>query len=138
MNGSFISEMKTVPRREHPLLLPCDMRTRLKTIRILLAAIVISVASISTVFAQAEAEYQLDIPQQDLGAALAALAKQASFQLVYPTQLTDGKVSHPINGSMTIESALDKMLSPVGLRYEFLDTQTVMVSAASSQGTGVL
>jgi hypothetical protein len=103
------------------------------SIRFAAAHILLAVVAFSAALASA-IERHFDIPQQDLGSALTTLAKQADFQLIYSTQLVEGKISPAIHGTMTTEAALDRLIGPAGLRHEFLDPQTVMISAEPSPG----
>ncbi len=58
--------------------------------RILAAGVILALACISTSLAQAAIRHQIDIPQQQLGTALAELAQQTRIQVVYPADLVKG------------------------------------------------
>jgi hypothetical protein len=98
--------------------------------RMCVVCIVIAMAGTLPSFAQTTTEYHFEIPQQEVGSALAELARQAHLQLIYSSDLVEGETTRTISGSMTFAAALDQILGPAGLRYEFLDPQTVMISAA--------
>ncbi len=104
-------------------------------LRTLCASILLALAWITQSPAQAAIKHQIDIPAQELGAALAMLAKQAKIQVVYSTELVKGQSSHSLSGSMTPEEALSELLDKTGLKYEFIDAQTVTLS--SSTGSSV-
>lgn len=104
-------------------------------IRILLASILVAFAGISPSYAQATIKYQLDVPSQPLGAALATLAKQTQLQVVYATELVEGFNSSTLHGSMTREEALRQLLARTGLQFEFLDAHTVTLSQARQSDT---
>jgi iron complex outermembrane receptor protein len=102
------------------------------TLRTVVAGILLSFASIAPSLAQAAVKHTIDIPQQQLGSALTELAKQTHIQVVYTTDLVEGRRTNALSGTMTPEEALNQLLSKTGLRFEFLDAQTVTLS----RGTG--
>jgi iron complex outermembrane recepter protein len=103
------------------------------TLRTVVASILLSFASTAPTLAQAAVKHQIHIPQQSLGAALAELAKQTRIQVVYSTDLVDGRRAETLSGAMTPEEALNKLLSNTGLQFEFLDAQTVTLARESDQ-----
>jgi hypothetical protein len=86
-------------------------------------------AMVSSVLAQTTQDRHFDIPRQKLDSALAALARQADLQLIYPAQLVQDKTSPTLSGTMTADVALGRLLGPSGLRHEFVDAHTVTISA---------
>jgi Secretin and TonB N terminus short domain len=104
-------------------------------LKTLMVGIVLLIGVIATTFAQDTTEHQFDVPQQDLGPALAALARQGGFQIVYSARLVAGKTSQEVKGTLTLPAALDRLLRPVGLQYEFIDPQTVMLSMVPVRAT---
>lgn len=74
----------------------------------------------------------LNIPAQPLANALRELAQQANLQLAFEPDLTGERMSPPIKGEMTARSALEKLLQDSGLRFEFIDDNTVAISASPS------
>jgi hypothetical protein len=82
------------------------------------------------VCAHAASKYQFSMPAQPLADALEEVANKANLQLVYSSALVRGKSTQLIAGSMSASEAFDQLLLPFGLRSEYLDPQTVMISAA--------
>jgi iron complex outermembrane recepter protein len=97
-------------------------------LRVLVVSLFLAFAWITPSLAQAGIKHPIDIPSQPLGSALAELAKQARIQVVYPTDLVDGKAAHALSGSMTPEEALNALLAKTGLRFQFVDPETVTLS----------
>src|SRR5688500_16456692 len=104
------------------------------TLETAIVSILLAISCITTSNAQAAIRHDLDIPAQELGSALVVLAKQARIQVVYSADLVQGHSTGGLSGSMTPEEALDKLLAKTGLRYEFLDEQTVTLSPSSRAG----
>ncbi len=108
------------------------------TLRILFASSLLALTSVSPSLAQAAVKHTIDIPRQQLGSALAVLAKQTRIQLVYSADLVEGWNAPALSGQMTPEEALNRLLLSTGLKFEFLDAQTVTLlpdSAAHAPGT---
>jgi outer membrane receptor protein involved in Fe transport len=95
------------------------------SLRILATSIAIALSTATPSLAQAAIKHQIDIPRQQLGSALAELARQTRIQVVYSTDLVEGRDARALNGALTPEEALDLLLAKTGLRFEFLDAQTV-------------
>jgi iron complex outermembrane receptor protein len=103
--------------------------------RVVVAGSVLAFAWIAAAPAQAVMKHRIDIPRQQLGSALAALARQTGIQLVYTTDLVEGRSAEALSGSLTSEEALRQLLAATGLNFEFIDAETVTLSKAS--GTSV-
>ncbi len=69
----------------------------------------------------------LDIPSQPLAGALAKFAEQSGLKMTYPAELLAGKTAPRIEGSLTPEQALEKLLSGSGLRYQFVTPDAVKI-----------
>lgn len=82
--------------------------------------------------AQSIARYRVDIPAQELGVALAIFAKQTRTQVVYASTLVEGKFSPAIGGLMSPKEALEQLLLRSGLVFQFIDSETVTLSAVAS------
>lgn len=104
--------------------------------RSILAGIVLALSMATQPLAQAAVRHDLDIPAQQLGSALTTLARQARIQVVYAAELVEGKTSTAIAGSMTPEEALERILGPANLQFEFIDASTVTLKR-SGAGTEV-
>jgi outer membrane receptor protein involved in Fe transport len=105
------------------------------TLRIVVSCVLCSFTSIAPTLAQASIKHSIEISQQQLGPALAELARQTRIQVVYSTDLVQGQRTAGLSGTMTPEEALGQLLSKTGLRYEFLDAQTVTLSREGGSGT---
>src|SRR6185312_529334 len=77
--------------------------------------------------AQAAMKHQIDIPEQRLALSLAELAHQTQIQVIYATELVEGRSSPAVSGSMTPEEALSKVLAGTGLSYKHVDATTVTI-----------
>jgi iron complex outermembrane recepter protein len=75
-----------------------------------------------------------NVPSQPVARALTDLGEQAGIQvLVRGEDIPTGKLSVPVQGELTVRDALDQALANSGLSYEFLDSHTVRIRAASAQ-----
>lgn len=101
------------------------------TLKTVVAGILFATSCITATSAQGAIKHSIDIPAQELGSALVVLARQTHIQVVYPADLVHGRNTVAVSGSMTPEAALDTLLARTGLKYEFLDEQTVTLSAMS-------
>nr|WP_246623846.1 TonB-dependent receptor [Sphingomonas colocasiae] len=76
------------------------------------------VSAVTCVVAEAPAVAQLrnfDVPAQEAGRGVAALARQADAQILISGRDARGKRTQAVKGSMTIEQALDRLLRGSGL-----------------------
>lgn len=81
----------------------------------------------------------LNIPAQDLNAALLALASRATVQIGYDAAKVQGLRSAPVNGSLTLAEALAQMLAGTGYTYTFVTpTRVTLVEAPRGSGAAVL
>jgi len=94
----------------------------------LCAALMLALAGTSPVLAQSEDQHVVELQAQDLGTALKLLAQQTKLQIVYSADLVQGKRAPALKGSLTATDALNQLLRGSGLKYEFLDSQTVTLS----------
>ncbi|WP_202839126.1 TonB-dependent receptor [Luteimonas saliphila] len=94
----------------------------------LCAALLLALAGTTPVLAQSEARHAVELQAQDLGTALKLLAQQTKLQIVYSADLVQGKRAPALDGSLTATEALSELLRGTGLKYEFLDPQTVTLS----------
>ncbi len=79
--------------------------------------------------AQAAEPVHIDIAAQPLAGALAKFAEQSGIKAVYPAALLAGKTAPRIEGKLTPQQALDKLLSGSGLRYQFVGNDAVRIEA---------
>jgi iron complex outermembrane receptor protein len=68
-----------------------------------------------------------DIPAEGLTAALAALAREFDFQVLYRTEVVGALRTQGAAGTFTPGEALERVLSGTGLTYEYLDEKTVTI-----------
>jgi TonB-dependent siderophore receptor len=85
------------------------------------------------------ASFELEIPSQDLHAALQQLALASHYRLFYKSAFVAGKTSPALSGSYTAEQALRQMLSGTDLVYEITPESVVLIrprneSVGSAQG----
>lgn len=111
-------------RRNRNALLTSSIRLRWA----LLAASPIALAMMPTAHAQ-EQIHRFDIQQQPLSSALLVLGRQADLSVVAPTSLTTGKTGAPVQGEMSIATALERLLADSGLTFVFVKSDAVKIIA---------
>ena len=78
------------------------------------------------------------VDAQGLGPALEVLAKEHGFQVLYRTEVVRGVRVHSVDGMLTTEEALHRLLDGTTLTYRYLGEKAVTivpVSSAPSTGT---
>jgi len=70
---------------------------------------------------------QLAVAAQPIAAALNDFARQSGLHVVIGSEIAKGVRSAAVEGMFTPEAALERLLANTGLRYEYLDAQTVAV-----------
>jgi iron complex outermembrane recepter protein len=105
-----------------------------------LSIMLASAGAFAPVAAQAVAQtYQLDIPRQQLDAALKDLAQQTGLQIARFSDSPGGAaIVGPVSGNMAVADALQSLLSPSRLTYKVVNDHTIAVmtlSAASEPST---
>ncbi len=70
---------------------------------------------------------QYHIPAQPLNSALMRFASDANLELLYTADKLRAFKTSGLNGSMTSEQALSKLLQGSGMTYRFVDAKTVTV-----------
>ena len=81
-------------------------------------------------FADADARsvsYDLNIPSEDLTAALQSFAIASHHKLLYKAELTTGKMSRALKGHFTAQEAMEALLSGTGLSYEITGSSVVLI-----------
>ncbi len=73
--------------------------------------------------------FYFDLPQQPLGQALIAFAKQAGLDILFESYEVEGEkpLSTPLIGHMSVEQALSALLSFSALEYAYTDPNTVVI-----------
>lgn len=89
-------------------------------------------ATLLSVQAHAQQGVKLDLPAQPLEDALRTLGFVSNTNIVFDPGLMAGVTAPAINGTMTAEQALEKLLSGTKLRYKFVDDKTVSLMPASA------
>ncbi|MGU3576024.1 TonB-dependent receptor domain-containing protein [Brucellaceae bacterium C25G] len=69
----------------------------------------------------------LNIRSQNLGSALAILADRAGVRLLMPSSLVRGKTSPTLNGTYSIDQALNRLLAGSQLQYRFTANNAVTI-----------
>ncbi len=72
----------------------------------------------------------LDIPAQPVASALTDLGLQTGLTIIIETKVSLGVKSEAVHGSYTADEALKKLLEPVRLRADYLDSKTVAIRIA--------
>lgn len=70
------------------------------------------------------------IPPQPLTSALHAFAEVSGLQVSFPSELAEGRMSSPVEGSYTPQAALEALLAGTGLTYRLADAGTVTLAPA--------
>ncbi|MEX2125857.1 MAG: TonB-dependent receptor [Woeseia sp.] len=93
--------------------------------------------------AQEDESFEIEIPEQPLAGALQTLAEQIDVQIVFFSGATEGQTARRLSGSFTRQQALNALLTGTGLRYIFLNDDSVAVQpvpetekAVTSQSAG--
>lgn len=79
--------------------------------------------------AQAAEPHSIDIAAQPLATAIAKLAEQSGIKLLYAAKLLAGKTAPRIEGKLTPQQALEKLLAGSGLRYQFIAPDAVKIES---------
>jgi outer membrane receptor protein involved in Fe transport len=77
--------------------------------------------------AHASMKRATNIPAQNLGEALQALAKERDVQVVYFSAAVDDLRTQGVAGELTTNEAIEKLLSGTGLTYRYLGARTVTI-----------
>jgi iron complex outermembrane recepter protein len=99
-----------------------------------LSLILVAAGSVIPVAAQAVTEhYQLDIPRQQLDAALKDLAQQTGLQIARFSDTPGGSAFvGPVKGDMPVTDALRTLLAPGKLTYKMVNDHTIAVMTLSA------
>ncbi|QJX02168.1 hypothetical protein HML84_08850 [Alcanivorax sp. IO_7] len=118
--------------REHDTnLFPARARTPVR------AGLAIGLFLLLTAGARAQedaGQARFDIPAQPLPAALDSFSRQSGYQVSADAGDLAGQRSHPVNGDLTVSSALDRLLAGTGLSWYFGAGRTVVVRGPVALG----
>jgi iron complex outermembrane receptor protein len=115
------------------------MRHVCRTLAISLCAVLLAVGTLT--FADADARnisYDLNIPSEDLTAALQSFAIASHHKLLYKAELTAGKTSRALIGHYTAQEAMEALLSGTGLSYEITGSSVVLIKNQADAKTSDL
>src|SRR5262245_52051801 len=108
------------------------MRVAATAIAVLLGVMGIS----STSDAQAAVRRLTHLPAQDLETALQSLAKARTMQIIFRSTLVKNMRTEPIEGDLTADEVLSRLLTGTGLTYRYLGQDTVTIIPQSSADGG--
>jgi outer membrane receptor for ferric coprogen and ferric-rhodotorulic acid len=74
----------------------------------------------------------LAVAAQPIAAALNDFARQSGLHVVIGSKIAKGVTSTSVEGTLTADDALTRLLANTGLRYEYLDDRTIAVLSADS------
>ena len=79
--------------------------------------------------------FDLKIDRQPLGGALQQLAQQCGKQIIFFSSTTEGLAAPAIEGSRTLDSAMDELLAGSGLSFRVINEETVEVRPPRMRAT---
>jgi iron complex outermembrane receptor protein len=113
------------------------MRYFLRTLTTSLFATMVAAGTLSFADVQARSvSYDLNIPAEDLTAALQSFAIASHHKLLYKAELTAGKTCQALKGRFTAEEAMQLLLSGTGLSYEITGASVVLIKSSPDAKTG--
>lgn len=78
---------------------------------------------------QSVEKIQFNIPEQSLASALVALSHQSGETILANPDLTRDRTTDAVSGAYTTPEALSRLLESSGLRYQYRDDQSYLVTA---------
>lgn len=81
-----------------------------------------------------EQTFNLNIPAQPLSSALEALSQKTGIHVFYAEEIVKGKTSTALNGSLSAQQAVDRLLAGTGLAHTFTAKDTVAIKLADTGG----
>ncbi|QXI30807.1 TonB-dependent siderophore receptor [Pseudomonas vanderleydeniana] len=82
--------------------------------------------------AHAQDQVELDLPGSRLDQALNALARQSSVQILFASDIAQGRTTQPLKGSFTPQQALERLLDNSGLQPQVKDERTFVIVPAGT------
>jgi iron complex outermembrane receptor protein len=107
----------------------------------LMMGLVLASVSVAALFSPLQAAQAVEqkiafhLPAQDLNAALLSFAREADLQLVYDVSLVQGRRSSAIDGTLTPEEGLSRLLAGSGLTYRFTGVHSVALERLPADAT---
>ncbi|WEK45188.1 MAG: TonB-dependent siderophore receptor [Candidatus Andeanibacterium colombiense] len=84
----------------------------------------------------AQKAYQVDLPSQSLSRSLAQLSQITGLQLIYTVSESDKATAPALNGRMTADQALGRLISGSGFTYRYLRPGVITLERTSAGGNG--
>jgi len=100
---------------------------RCRTKTTLIAACAALAIAQSVVQAQSAQQVHFDVIADDLGTALTQVARQSNREIYFSADLTRGKGAPQLQGDLTVEEALRRLLSGSGLTYRIGTGDSIIV-----------
>jgi outer membrane receptor protein involved in Fe transport len=100
----------------------------------LLASVALFASSI--VLAQAQVTTHFDLPAQPLADSLRYVGSQTHLNVLFDPLLVAGRRAPALKGELTLDEVLTTLLADTGIKYEFLDETTLIISAVAEAGDG--
>lgn len=83
-----------------------------------------------------EETLEFDLPAQDLEQALKGFGVTADKQLLFATEIAEGRMTNGVSGEMAPMQALAMLLEGTGLAYETTSSDVILVKAADARQRG--
>lgn len=78
-----------------------------------------------------------NVPSQDVTSAVRQIARQAKVQIVVSGRVAQGHRTQAINGTMTVDQALDRMLANTGLVARLTGARTYVIVGSKAAATQI-
>jgi len=111
------------------------MMIRARAAGLTLAAIT-TLASTNSTPADAKAPTRFDLPAQDLGMSIRAIANISGRQIIIATGAVEGKIAPALHGAFSADEAITKLLRGTGVTAKFTN-EAVLVGGTSASETGL-
>lgn len=113
-------------------------RQHRKPLRAIRRTLIASLVAACLGNAQAAEPVNIDIAAQPLAAAVAKFAEQSGIKLLYAADLLAGKNAPRLEGKLTPQQALEKLLAGNGLRFQFIAADAVKIEAMPAEAKAAL
>ena len=100
-------------------------------------AIGIACFAYSCAVAQAQATARFNIPVQPLADSLRAIGSQTHTNILFDPPLVAGRTGAAVKGELTVDVALKRVLVGTGIKHEFVNDTTVILSDANTPTSAV-
>jgi outer membrane receptor protein involved in Fe transport len=97
------------------------------------SAIVLFVLSWGAPIAMAQPMTRFDLPSQPLADSLRSVGSQTNTNILFDPPLVAGRTAPALKAELTVDQALTRLLAGTGIKHEFLNETTVMLSGGSPQ-----